>query len=1824
MSGPSIAQLGIRVNSEEADQASDALDKLVQSGARTAQEMAALNLKQREAAKSAGDTARAMGEVAQSANRANAELAALNLKQQYAAQVLGDLAKSSGLTVTELRELNAQQRQTAQLLQNLGTVVGQSTAEIRAMTFSLQAVAAQNQAVATTAPKTTRAIKEQGDQVARLLGQIDPTVAALDRLDAQQRKLQSFKKSGLIDADTFDQYNSRLEQTRAGLGSFDTQLDRTGMSAKATAAAMRGVPAQLTDIVVSLQAGQAPLTVLLQQGGQLKDMFGGVGPAAKALGGYVLGLVNPFTLAAAAVAVLGVAYYQGSEEATRYSKAIILTGNAAGISTDQMADMAASISRTTGTTGQASEALVLLAESAKIPASQFEIIGRAAVAFSSATGRAIEDVIGEFVRLADEPSKAAATLNEKYRFLTLAVYEQIKALEEQGNKQEAARVAEEAYAKALTERSAEIKRNLGGIESAWASLGNMAKTAWDSMLNIGRPDTMQDKINNLKKQIAELESVTSSTGGLQASREDAKRKVQIEQLRAQLVLAEQQRDTEDAIAKARGVAADNQAKAIKASDDWSKREEANRSKEQRFADEEKKIRQDALLLGKSELEITNQVAAARAKIFGDARKAKAIALDTASVNQLQNNLKLIVGEYDSAEKKIEALGRAGLISQADVYQQRVTLLDQERGKVTEAYGAQIAAIEQLQGRANLSAQQRIQLTNQLNDAETARTKALADLDTKRATLQTEEEGRLRKLTLASNAYTASLQAQVEALRLQGERAAAAVGMGKDQAALFEQLNRLNDRYIEDLKALNRQRDEGSISAETYAKREQELRENQIALAKQVQDNYAQLQVAQADWANGARGAWQDYLSNARDVAGQTRSAFTDALKGMEDYLLSFITGTKASFKDLVKSIIADFARIELRKLISSAGGSGGSGGGIVGSISDLFGSFTTGGGSSGGGLNLASLYNYGSSAYNFITGTGANLWNAYSTGGFTGLYNYGASAVGNLLGNGAATVGANTIGATAGSTGYALGQNLVQGGVSGASYAGTGAAAGSTAANAGLSAIGAVGYGIGGAISGYQQAGVKGAVTGAGGAVAGAYAGAAIGSVIPIIGTAIGAAIGAFLGGTVGGSLWGGDWQTKDTGLMLGVSGGELDAQQYEYQKKKGGLFGKNKKRTRYSDLEEDNQNALDATYYAGLLGIENVYKQFGIDLTESAIDGLTVATTTFSTKDKTSEEVQGLINDWFNKTFDSITDQLNVATGSQFREGLTFSGLTSLLNNLVAVNTGLEQINVTTLKLSPASAYAADALRQFAGGMEQFGANVNTYYQGFFSQTEREDDALGALRKQFEAFNLVLPDTREQYRKLVESMDVTYDAGQKTLSFLLGQAGSAASAYDVLERRAKEAADAQQALADAQAEAAKSAADAAAKQLEAARQARISYADAMQQAYTADVQRAMSAITNAIKAEQDALTESYKAQADALSARISASSDAVSSLTSMTGGLSRALRDLLGQSDAATAMLYQQGRATLESAAAIAKAGGSLANFEGLDQALDAVTGNSADRYSNWEDFARDQGRAANLIDELNKAAGGQLSVEQRTLETLKAQLDQGKSTYDAQMKAFQGQIDLAQQQLDTLNGINGSVISVKDALAQFATALGAAYAGQKSQNEAGSTASLDSQISRIYSQLLGRNADAGGLDFWKQKVTSGALSAGDLQKAIAAGARDYISVYGIDAYRQQYGDNAAEAALKIPAFADGGLYSPGAALVGERGPEIINFTKPGYVHTAAETSRILGGSGSAEVVRELQALRQENRDMRMALSEIAKHTRGTRDELRQQNDTGVKLETA
>lgn len=52
---------------------------------------------------------------------------------------------------------------------------------------------------------------------------------------------------------------------------------------------------------------------------------------------------------------------------------------------------------------------------------------------------------------------------------------------------------------------------------------------------------------------------------------------------------------------------------------------------------------------------------------------------------------------------------------------------------------------------------------------------------------------------------------------------------------------------------------------------------------------------------------------------------------------------------------------------------------------------------------------------------------------------------------------------------------------------------------------------------------------------------------------------------------------------------------------------------------------------------------------------------------------------------------------------------------------------------------------------------------------------------------------------------------------------------------------------------------------------------------------------------------------------------------------------------------------------------------------------------------------------------------------------------------------------------------------------------------------------------------------------------------------------------------------ANEIPAFAKGGVHKGGWALVGEEGPELVNFSDPGRVYTAGETRAMLAGKAQA-----------------------------------------------
>ena len=310
----------------------------------------------------------------------------------------------------------------------------------------------------------------------RLIAQLDPVGTAFNRLVEQQKQLNEAKAKGMLSPEMYEELSGKLRAMRSELEVTQSQLSKTGMSAKQTAFAMRMLPAQMTDIVVGLSTGQSPFMVLMQQGGQLKDMFGGIGPAIKGVGSYVLGLINPFTLAAAAVGVLGLAYYKGSQEQDEFNKSLILTGNQLGTTSGQLADIVQRAGNAAdSTTGAAAAVLNQLVRSGKVASSSLEQVTTAIVKTSEVTGISTEQLVNDFNEIAKNPVSAISKLNDQYHFLTIATYNQIKALQDEGNQQEAARIATEAYSSSMIQRTNQIKENLGYLETAWKAVGAQIK-----------------------------------------------------------------------------------------------------------------------------------------------------------------------------------------------------------------------------------------------------------------------------------------------------------------------------------------------------------------------------------------------------------------------------------------------------------------------------------------------------------------------------------------------------------------------------------------------------------------------------------------------------------------------------------------------------------------------------------------------------------------------------------------------------------------------------------------------------------------------------------------------------------------------------------------------------------------------------------------------------------------------------------------------------------------------------------------------------------------------------------------------------------------------------------------------------------------------------------------------------------------------------------------------------------------------------------------------------------------------------------------------------
>lgn len=284
------------------------------------------------------------------------------------------------------------------------------------------------------------------------------------------------------------------------------QMAAAGNSAKQTAWAMRTVPAQITDVFTQLAGGANPMMVLIQQGGQLKDVFGGFGPMFAGLASYFTAAKIAIGGVAGVVGLLGFEFYQAEKRAKEFQNGLLLTGNYAGMTASRLSSMAAALSAATSTTkGDATDSISAVVGSGQFGPQNVQAVAEATVRLQRITGDSAQSIVKDFASMTDGVAKWGAEQNKSGKlmnFLTTAQYEQIKSLEDAGKTTEAVTVLMAAYNGRLREHGSQVS----GLAKFWLDAKVAFQEYAEAQSRAFKTSTVDSELKRLKEQESVLQA----------------------------------------------------------------------------------------------------------------------------------------------------------------------------------------------------------------------------------------------------------------------------------------------------------------------------------------------------------------------------------------------------------------------------------------------------------------------------------------------------------------------------------------------------------------------------------------------------------------------------------------------------------------------------------------------------------------------------------------------------------------------------------------------------------------------------------------------------------------------------------------------------------------------------------------------------------------------------------------------------------------------------------------------------------------------------------------------------------------------------------------------------------------------------------------------------------------------------------------------------------------------------------------------------------------------------------------------------------------------
>ncbi|HAX7300742.1 TPA: phage tail tape measure protein, partial [Escherichia coli] len=710
---------------------------------------------------------------------------------------------------------------------------------------------------------------------------------------------------------------------------------KAGISVGQYKAAMRTLPAQFTDIATQLAGGQNPWLILLQQGGQVKDAFGGMIPMFRGLAGAITLPMVGVTSLAVATGALAYAWYQGDSTLSAFNKTLVLSGNQSGLTAERMLTLSRAGQAAGLTFNQASESLAALVNAGVRGGEQFDAINQSVARFASASGVEVDKVAEAFGKLTTDPTSGLMAMARQFRNVTAEQIAYVAQLQRSGDEAGALQAANDAATKGFDEQTRRLKENMGTLETWADKTGKAFKSMWDAILDIGRPESSADMLASAQKAFDEADKkwqwyqgrsqrrgkTASFRANLQGAWDDR------ENARLGLAAATLQSDMEKAGELAARDRAEREASQLKYTGEAQKAYERQLTPLEKYTARQEELNK-ALKDGKILQADYNTLMASAKK-------------DYESTQKKPSGVKVSAGERQEDQAHAALLALETELRTLEKHAGANEKISQQRRDLWKAEN-QYAVLKEAATKRQLSGQEKSLLAHEKETLEYKR--QLAELGDK-----VEHQKRLNELAQQAARFEQQQSAKQAAI------SAKARGLTDRQAQRESEAQRLRDVYGDNPQALAKAT---SALKNTWSAEEQ----------------------LRGSWMAGLKSGWGEWAESAMDSFSQVKSAATQTVDGIAQNMAAMLTGSEQNWRSFTRSVLSMMTEILLKQAMV----------GIVGSIGSAIGFAGGGFTGTGGKYEPAGIVHRGEFVFTkeatsrIGVGNLYRLMRGYAEGGYVG------------------------------------------------------------------------------------------------------------------------------------------------------------------------------------------------------------------------------------------------------------------------------------------------------------------------------------------------------------------------------------------------------------------------------------------------------------------------------------------------------------------------------------------------------------------------------------------------------------------------------------------------------------------------------------------------------------------------------------------------------------------------------------------------------------------------------------------------------------------------